>query len=265
MKLRIALALAIVSHFCFAAENRELHWELLPKGRPFQLTFADPREIRMGISFEGQSRLSAAIGNYFSLVALEPDDKAWSAHFGIEGAAFFGLRQSESRFPLETTDGLIGVYTEAAQGPFQLQLRYTHISAHLADGSVAVPIAYSREFLALRVGYLAATDLHLYTGVLMLMNSVPPVHPWGWQGGGTYFIPWGPQWLKPFVGIDVKWRGESSVNPSLNAQIGFALNNPPSAYRSFRVFYSYFTGSDPRGQFLNRSHTAHAFGIEMQI
>lgn len=71
--------------------------------------------------------------------------------------------------------------------------------------------------------------------------------------------------LTPFVAMDIKWRQESSQNPSLSAQFGLALNNPPEAYRSFRLFYNFYTGADSRGQFYSLRYTSHALGIEMQI
>ena len=63
------------------------------------------------------------------------------------------------------------------------------------------------------------------------------------------------------VGIDeaaaAKW--------SINYHLGIALNKPDEPYHSFRFFYNYFSGADPRGQFLNRPITAHSLGVEMQI
>lgn len=244
---------------------------LLPEGRPFQLTFPDPREIRMGLTFEGDSKLVALIGNYFSILSLEPPDTEegtepdWTMHFGLEGAGYFSMRSADGRFPLETTDGLIGVYIEGKSGIFQWQTRFTHISAHLSDGLPGVPIAYSRETVSLRGGVAPNERSHAYAGVSYLAHTVPDLKPWGLQVGGSYFLPWGIAAMNPFVGFDLKWKEESAVNPSFALQIGVGINNPPEAYRSFRFFYSYYTGADPRGQMLNSTVTSHAFGIEMQI
>lgn len=244
----------------------EIGLELLPRGRPFRLTFADPREIQMHLAFEGDSRLNAAVGNYFSIFGIRPAEHSdWQLHFGLEGAGFFSMRQADSRFPLETADGLIGTYLEGANGPLQVQLRFTHISAHFADGTTQTPIAYSREFTTLRAGYLINESWHAYAGFQYLVNTVPKVHPWAVQWGTTYFFPVGVAKFSPFVGLDFKWKEESRYNPSFSGQLGLALNNPPEAYRSFRFFYAYYTGSNPRGQLYDREYTAHSFGIEMQI
>lgn len=220
----------------------------------------------MMLAFEGDSKINASIGNYFSIFEIRPaEDSPWRLHFGLEGAGFFSMRQAESRFPLETADGLIGTYFEGNNGPLQLQLRFTHISAHLADGSVNAPIAYSREFLTLRSGYVVNDEFFVYGGFQFLVNSIPKAHPWAAQWGANYFLPIGNFKVAPFGGVDFKWKEETSYNPNFTVKLGIALNNPPEAYRSFRFFYSYFTGTDPRGQYFDRSFTAHALGVEMQI
>jgi len=263
------LLLAIVS-FCVlhsGCAQADVNFEWLPRGRPFRLTFADPREIRMGLDFEGDSKLVAAVGNYFSLFEVTPgaNDTSWRMDFGIEGAGYFGLRQADSRFPLETADGLIGLYLEACSGPWQAQIRYTHISAHLADGSSGVPIPYSREFTEYRFAYAPNSNFQVYSGIGLIINSVPQVPPWSVQVGSEYFFPKVLEHVTPFVAMDVKIKQETTYNPSVNAQIGIALNNPPEAYRSFRLFYEFYTGADYRGQFYNFPLTTHSLGIEMQI
>lgn len=240
--------------------------EILPKSRPFRLTFADPREIRLALTFEGDSKINAAVGNYFSLFAIRPQNgEDWLFHFGLEGAGYFTMRHALSRFPLETADGLIGVYAERSNGPWQWQLRFTHVSAHLADGTTEVPIAYSRETLFGRFGYVPSDTLQVYGGVGYLVNSTPKLPPLQIQLGGAYFLPWGPTKIVPFLAADLKWKQESETKTSLTVQLGLALNNPPQAYRSFRFFYAYFTGANPRGQFYDRSYTSHSIGIDMQI
>lgn len=262
----------LVFFFCFSASStsgasqadNQLGIKLLPKGRLFRLTFSDPREIRMGLSFQGASQINATVGNYFSLLGLGYSDEQPFFHFGLEGAGYFTMRQENKRFPLETADGLIGAYFEAQSGSFQGQFRLTHISAHLADGSQEAPIAYSREFAVLRLGFVPQEELQLYTGLHYLINTVPPAHPWAFQLGGNYFLPFAIS-LVPFFGFDLKWREETKTNPSFQVLLGLALNNPPQAYRSFRIFYAYYTGADPRGQFFNSLITNHSVGIELQI
>ncbi len=243
-------------------------WELQlnPKGRPFRMTFADPREIRMALSFEGGSRINASIGNYFSLLGIRSiENPDLFFHIGLEGAGYFTMKQADQRFPLETADGLIGFYTETSVGQMQYQFRLTHISAHLADGSSEGAIAYSRETAVLKVGYLLNSDTHLYSGVHFIVNSTPIVPNWTFQLGATSFFPLRSHKVVPYGGFDLKQKGESSTHTSMNLQLGIAFGNPLDAYRSFKFFYSYYTGADPRGQFFKSKITTHSAGIEMQI
>lgn len=251
---------------CARLFSAEIGMELLPKGRPFRLAIADPREVQMSLSFEGDSNVHANIGNYFSLVSFRPkDDSEWDTHFGLEGSGFFTMKQADHRFPLETADGLIGMYLETNKGPYQAQLRFTHISAHLADGSTDSPIAYSREFATLRVGWVPVEEAHVYVGIQRIINTTPIVNPWLFQTGGSYFLPFKTFKVVPFFATDFKWREESEFNPSWGFKAGIALNNPPAAFRSFRFYYAYYTGADPRGQYFLHLYNSHSFGIEMQI
>jgi hypothetical protein len=260
--LILFLVLVCFSQTAFSS----LGLELVPKGRPFRLTFVDPREIRMALAFQGNSKINAVIGNYFSLFGIRSDEGSdWYFHFGLEGAGFFTMRESDHRFPLETADGLIGFYTETNSGRFQYQFRFTHISAHLADGSSGESFPFSRETASFRIGFLLNTDTQFYSGLHYLVNTVPKVPRLAFQLGATSFFPISGSKIIPFGGFDLKHKGDVAVNPSLNMQLGIAFGNPSEAYKSFRFFYAYFSGADPRGQYFEQSVTSHSMGIEMQI
>ena len=262
----LGIVYAIALFLCAISQAKSnVGMEILPEGRPFRLTFADPREIRMAISFHGDSQMKAFVGNYFSILGWRPIEGDWQIHFGLEGAGFFTMRKEGARFPLETADGLIGLYIEGSQGPWMAQFRYTHVSAHLADGSNGSAIPYSRETAVLRAGYAPDDSTHFYGGFTYLAHTVPVVPRAGLQLGGSYFYNLTGVRLAPFVSWDLQWQADAPVNPSFSAQLGMALNNPPRSYHSFRFFYSYFTGVDPRGQYFNVPYTSHSFGIEMQI
>lgn len=263
MKLKFLFILAVFSSETLFA----MRLELIPKGRPYRLTFADPREIRMSLQFHSDSRLTAAVGNYFSLVEWNSESSnPWRAHFGLEGAGYFTMRHTATRFPLETTDGLIGAYLETQQGEWQGQIRLTHISAHLSDGiSNATPLIYSRESVVAKAGWSPDPTRQCYGAVHMLVHTIPELPRFAFQLGGYYFWEGVSQWLLPYIATDLKFSRESSFSPSWSWQMGMAINNPSESYRSFRLFYSYYTGADPRGQFYFRNYTSHALGLEMQI
>lgn len=258
--------LACAAALCAVGGADELQLRLLPRGRPFKPTFADPREIRMALGIAADGRLNAFVGNYFSVVGWDDGESGKTAiHLGIEGAGYFTMHSAGGRFPLETADGLVGLYADASHGEWRYQLRYTHVSAHLADGLPgASSIPYSRETVIARVGWQPTPTSQVYGGLHWLSNSTPLVTPLQFQLGAYWFLPWARKTV-PFVAADLKWRRESAFDPSFAFQAGIALNDPPEAYRSFRVFYAYYTGADPRGQFFQTQYTSHSLGIEMQI
>lgn len=262
MKYFISLLLALCAVFARAAEI-----ELIPKGRPFAPTFADPREIRMALALQNDARLTAMVGNYFSLVGFAPSpaEVGWVTHVGLEGGGYFTMKQENQRFPLESVDGLIGLYVDSAKDEWAWQARYTHVSAHLADGSADTPIAYSRETLIGRLSYAISPEARVYGGVHWIAHAIPSSPALAFQLGGAYFLSDGHRALAPYAAFDLKYRRESPYDPSLSLQLGLALNNPPEAYRSFRFFYSFYTGADPRGQFHTSPYHSHSLGIEMQI
>lgn len=239
---------------------------VLPEGRLFTPTFSDPREISMSLIYQADSKIAAHIGNYISLLSLEGNDESiWKFHFGLEGAGFFSLKRSGGRFPLETTDGMIGTYFEGKKEAIQFQLRFMHVSSHLSDGSSEVPTPYSREYLSFRTGYAFNRSTHFYAGPSFLVHAIPTTGSIGFQWGGTSFLPLQFSHMTPFFGVDFKWHSETTYNPSMNLQLGIALFNPPDPYRSFSIFYAYFTGTDPRGQFFRRTLTTHSMGLQMHI
>ncbi len=243
--------------------SNEAEWSLIPKGRAARLAIADPREIGMGLQFGASQHIDAMIGNYFSLLSYGNEDAKW--FLGLEGAGYFSMRQQGAKFPLEHTDGLLGLYVEGAHGPWQFQVRYTHLSAHMADGSTEPAIVYSREYVTAKVGYVYGDLWHAYASAIATVNSSPSVPTWALQTGASVFPDWRFSKIAPFAAFDLKWKQETNFNPCLNLQLGIALNHSYEPFRSFRIFYNFYTGSDPRGQFFLRRRVAHSLGVEMQI
>ncbi len=259
---RILFFCGIFACLAVPAESGQL--TLVPQGRLFPITFADPREIRTAVGFSGDASIQAIVGSYLSLFSVSPSESSWRFQFGLEGRGLFSMRQAGGRFPLETVDGTLGAYFEAASGDWHYQLRYTHVSAHLADGSSGSAFPYSRESLSFRSGYCPNENLHLYVGLHKIVHTMPKVFPWALQIGANYFVP--VNWpLSPFIGSDLRWQEESPTNPSFSLQLGFALHEASAAARSFRMYYSYYTGADVRGQFYRSLRTFHSFGLEFPL
>lgn len=237
--------------------------ELVPEGRLFRPTFADPQEIRMLLGFGRDEKLTAIVGNYASILGFGGAPDGMAAHFGLEGRGFFTMRQESSRFPLETVDGMIGAYIDAKYRSMQWQLRYTHVSAHIADGLSVAAAPFSRETLSFRMAYLPDNNLQIYVGGSNIVNSFPATEPWIAQVGGSYFLPLHFA-VTPFVATDLQYRAEwHGIAGSL--QLGIAIGKSNKRFQSLRIFYGLYSGGDQRGQFFGQPVTSHSFGIEVGI
>jgi hypothetical protein len=260
MRRFILTLLILVSPIAWA----DTLWTFVPRERLFPITFADPREIRTMVAFTDTGKIQTSVGSYLSLFQVGDAEETWKFHFGLEGRGYLTMRQQGGRFPLETVDGTIGLYTEYAAGDFQWQFRYTHVSAHLADGSSDSSLAFSRETISLRAGYSPDENLHAYVGIYKVVHTMPTVPEWSFQAGVNYFFPL-PGQTTPFVATDLRFQGEGYANPCFALQLGFALHDKESVRRSFRVYYSYYTGADVRGQYYSQSSTQHSINLEFPL
>jgi hypothetical protein len=241
-------------------------WSSLPRSRPFGVLPSDPRDLRLGLRKNNKSQLEADVGGYRSLAGWRGDIAGSDTIFatGIEGAAYFTLRQDGSKFPLESSDGVIGLYAEAAREASAYQLRYTHISAHVADGlfGVRTPFVYTREFLSLRYAVTLAW-LRPYAGYQFLTHTAPdlPRHTLELGGYGIAPAHWGA--AHPYLGADLRIRNaQEGTTFQLGAGAAFVSERgaPP-----VRVTATYLKGHDLRGQFYSEKTEKWTFGLDLDI
>ena len=241
-------------------------WNALPRGRAFPVLPSDPRDLKLGLRKNNKGELEADVGGYRSLAGWKGDMGGESVifHTGIEGNGYFQMRQEGSKFPLASSDGLVGAYAEAARGPMAYQLRYTHISAHLSDGlfGVRAPFVYTREFAALRVarklGYFRS-----YAGYQFLNHTAPDLPRHSLQLGGYEILPmhWGI--AHPYFGGDLRVR---NAREGTTFEFGFGaalvshLGTPPILLTA-----NYLKGHDLRGQFFEEKTEKWTFGLDLEI
>ncbi|RYZ94861.1 MAG: DUF1207 domain-containing protein, partial [Proteobacteria bacterium] len=180
------------------------------------------------------------------------------------GTAYFVMRKEGSKFPLQSSDGLIGLYAEAARGLWMYQLRYTHISAHLSDGlyNQRNRIVYTRETISLR----AARQLgftRVYAGYHFLAHTVPLLPKHSLQLGFYSIFPWEWNNVHPYLGADLKLRpAEEGTNLMVSGGLALVsrLGAPP-----LRLAVAYSTGHDLRGQFYMEEQKKWSVGLEMDF
>lgn len=238
----------------------------LPQGRPFPSLPSDPRDLKIALVKNSKKEIEASVGGYRSLVGWKGEIKGRSTviHAGIEGDGFFLMRQEGSKFPLHSSDGLIGLYAEAIRGLTMYQMRYTHVSAHLSDGLFGLRqrIFYTRETLSLRIA--RQLDIfRVYAGYHFLVHTEPKVPKSSAQLGFYTILP--PHWkrLHPYFGADLKIRGEeegTTFNIIAGGALVSSLGAPP-----LRLAVNYTKGHDLRGQFFREKSEKWGFGLEMDF
>jgi len=241
-------------------------WISLPPGRPFPSLPSDPRDLKLGLRRNNKNELEADVGGYRSFAGWKGEVKGKETvmHMGLEGNAYFLLRQEGSKFPLHSSDGLIGFYGEALRGLWLYQLRFTHVSAHLSDGLTGTRqrFTYSRETLSLRLARQLGV-VRAYGGYHFLVHTKPVLPRHSLQLGAYAILPWHWERVHPFVGGDVRLRNSkegTTFHLTAGAALVSSLGAPP-----LRLSLNYLKGHDLRGQFYLEPTEKWSVGLEMDF
>jgi hypothetical protein len=259
LALIVSLLCPIISH---GDESVSEGWTALPAGRPFGLLPSDPRDLKLALRHNNKSEIEADVGGYRAIAGWRGDGIVF--HTGIEGGAFFLMRKEGAKFPLHSSDGLIGLYAEASKQDWAYQFRFTHISAHLSDGltSARQSLIYTREFVVLRVARQLGW-FRPYAGYQFLVNTKPEVPRHQLQLGGYAYLPWSWGIAHPYLGGDLRLRGaQEGTTFQLGMGVAFIsrAGMPP-----VRLTANYLKGHDLRGQFYTERTEKWTFGLDLDL
>lgn len=241
-------------------------WVALPPGRPFPSLLSDPRDLKLALRKNSKDELEADVGGYRSFAGWKGKMKGRDTviHLGLEGNAYFLLHQQGVKFPLFSSDGLIGVYGDAIRGLWLYQVRFTHVSAHLSDGlfNIRQRFTYTRETLSLRVARQLGV-IRAYAGYHFLVHTKPELPRHSLQLGAYSILPWHWWRLHPFVGGDIRIRNAeegTTYQLTTGAALVSSMGAPP-----LRLALAYLKGHDLRGQFFREKTEKLSLGLEMDF
>ncbi|MDH7514857.1 MAG: DUF1207 domain-containing protein [Bacteroidota bacterium] len=173
-------------------------------------------------------------------------------------------REEHFHFPVDAVDYLFGMTVNYRLSYDSItfcavRLRFSHISAHLADGSYdkvagswrdgRVPEVYSREFIELIGAIEFGENLRLYGGGHYVYHIDPGnLFPWMLRAGlEVAYTPPRPSWFHSYFAYDVRLAGGGKPvgNHSFQGGIKFGAWNGTG----IRVFLTYFNGLSPHGEY----------------
>jgi hypothetical protein len=217
------------------------------------------------------------IGTSHDFIHWKTDKKTFSI-----GADFFtytrARKEQDFKFPVETIDYLFGVnagYKSLQQkNEWGIRLRFSHISAHLADGNFETdtglwtgetyPFVYSREFFEL-LAYYKIYDIRFYGGISYNIHIIPKrIKNETFQIGFDYYArAFKTSSFTPFIAYDFKLTGLENYSGRNIISAGIKFGEPTS--RGFSILVSYFSGKSVHGEYFFKSENYTTFGINLDI
>jgi hypothetical protein len=243
--------------------------------QPFTANFLEPRA---GFQYLfDMEKVQINIGTSHDIVQFNSDENIFSV-----GADFFtytrARKEENFKFPVETIDYLFGINTgfktSSENSEFGVRLRFSHISAHLADGLYKSdsnqwlnnqgPFTYSREFFEL-LAYYKLSGIRIYAGGEINIHTIPSeIKKTGLQIGFDYYISqFSTNSFTPFLAYDFKLRGYDQYYGCNSFSAGLKFGSPES--RGFSIFAGYFSGKSNHGEFYFLSEDFLTIGINLDI
>jgi hypothetical protein len=217
------------------------------------------------------------IGTSHDIIHFISEGKSFSI-----GADFFtytrARKENNFKFPVETIDYLFGINSSYKQfsenSEWGVRLRFSHISAHLVDGSFnndsdvwdneKKPFTFSKEFIEL-FPYYRMGGLRIYGGITYIFHVIPDeIRKEIFQIGFDYYSSeLSTETFTPFIAYDFKLAGREKFSGSNSITAGIKFGKSYS--RGFSIFTGYFSGKSNHGELFDQSEEYITIGINSEI
>lgn len=237
--------------------------------------------------------IDAALGKDFPLITLE--NNVFVAQVSLKGGAWVSLGCDNGAFPLLTEDFLIAAPLSFKYDKWSGYISYNHISAHLGDGfdkmvdrdesdvsdlikpyeksiqaegfklsiMTKEPFVYSRDFMSIllmRDDKLLSADIKYYITAGYAHKIMPKrLKPW-YLAGGVH-IEKSYTNAKPYFSQDIRYNADVD-HIDYSAQLGIYFKSLYGFQN--RIYASFYTGSDRRGQLLGKCTNILGFGFAVE-
>lgn len=266
--------------FLFETVGAQNEVEFFPERltiQPFTANFLEPK---LGFLFHtDNNELRLDIGNSVDIIASKFDENT-SFSFGVDLFTYTLLRkEGEFHFPVDAVDYLFGVNagfkTRLSNIEVGARLRFSHISAHMADGHYdyalnywrdsVKPRVYSREFIEF-IPFVKFSNLRLYAGITYIFHIDPDyLKKDVLQAGFDYFFDGvdNKYLVYPFIAYDLRFThiNKRFANHSICAGIKFGK----VLSRGISLYYQYYKGKSIHGEYFDFDNKYSAFGINLDL
>jgi hypothetical protein len=257
----------------------------LPRGEVFCPLIADPKSFHSFASLlrhesDGDPTLdiaSVGIGDSFGLGRWNGGTPGDGLQFGLSAGVFAQFDLGTESYDLLNADYVVGLPVSYRRGWFSTRVRFYHQSSHLGDEYLLREPAdrQNRENLSFEaLDWLLSADigwLRLYGGGDRLFNRSPEdLGGYTAHGGlelrpSPRIIPLGSLGGFRFVAAgDVKSSEEQDWDPAISTRAGLEYDRAgggDATARRWGIFFEFYTGPSPYGQFFREKVQLVGFGI----
>jgi hypothetical protein len=239
-------------------------------------------EPRMALSrLVEQHRLRLDIGNSVDVVVFPLGTDAGSIAVGADAFTWTSLRQADNfHFPVDAVDYLFGINSSwrtdlSARFSLALRLRFSHISAHMVDGSYdkttgawhdgQLPRVYSREFIEPIVAAEYGDLLRVYAGGQYLTHVDPTtIGRWALQAGfEVAAVGFWVEWLHAYGAFDYKRTSIGYGVSNTSVQAGVKCGDWRGA--GANLYVAYFDGYSQHGEYYDQHWKYWGPGLSVEF
>ena len=256
----------------------------LPRGDVFCPLVADPKGMRSFVSYQretsddGDMDIGAVgIGDSFGILRFGGPNAGDGFQISLQGGVFAQFDLNTTSYDLINADYVIALPIAYRRGPVSTRLRIYHQSSHLGDEFLLrqEDPKFERENLSFESAeFILSLDggpLRVYGGGEYLFNRSPSDLESTVAHGGLELRP--AQRLLRFGSLagmrflaaaDVKSSEEQDWEPAVSVRVGFEFDRPRDTEppgRRWGLFFEWYDGPSPYGQFYQREVRSYGGGI----
>lgn len=250
---------------------------LLPEDKIFTPLIADLKWPRFATSlhlYQDDAEVdvvgAVALGETLPLIRWKTEGE-WIWQLGLQGGIFAIFDLESATNDLINTDFYASIPLSFRKGSWSGIFRLEHQSSHLGDEYLlrnrVERINLSYETLDAVLSYEFLDEWRVYGGGGYIVHTATDLK----RGEAQYGMEWRQKgnplknFLTPFVGLDLQQIQETQWDLDVSFKAGFSLHSRQARSYIWKVFYQYYNGHSPNGQFFNRTIEYHGLGLQVDF